>query len=255
MLWRISPAQTVFLCVSISLAAPAIAQRASEWQQLDESPACPIGNRIRVVDWSAVSDMSALQGCRSQIVEGRARKVRAAPDPVRIQAPLERPVPRNPLVHDAAAFGSGQSLINRTARANFPTIASGRIDTFVNAAAARYNIDANLLHAVIGVESGYRAKAVSPAGARGLMQVMPATARSLGVAPADLWDARTNIDTGARLLYRLNARYAGDLPTVLAAYNAGPGAVDRYGGEIPPYPETINYVEKVTERYHALVVQ
>lgn len=115
-------------------------------------------------------------------------------------------------------------------------------------AAARYGLPAEFLHSVAAAESGYRADAVSPKGAIGVMQLMPATAAELGANP---WDPQENIDAGARRLRDLLLRYEGGTFRALAAYNAGQGAVDRYGG-IPPYRETRLYVEKVLDRFQKL---
>jgi cell wall-associated NlpC family hydrolase len=109
------------------------------------------------------------------------------------------------------------------------------------AAAAKYDVPASLLAGVAKVESGFDSTAVSPAGAQGLMQFMPATAAGLGVRPMDPASA---IDGAAKYLSQLTARF-GSTDLALAAYNAGPGAVASAGG-IPPYPETQNYVRKVT---------
>jgi hypothetical protein len=110
-----------------------------------------------------------------------------------------------------------------------------------NAAAAKYGVDARLLAAVARQESGYDARAVSPAGARGLMQLMPGTARGLGVA--DPFDPAQAVDGAARMLRDLQRRF-GSTELALAAYNAGPGAVLRYDG-VPPYRETRSYVRNV----------
>ncbi|MEV7431633.1 transglycosylase SLT domain-containing protein [Nocardioides sp. NPDC092400] len=110
-----------------------------------------------------------------------------------------------------------------------------------NRAATTYGVDAGLLSAIARQESGYRADAVSPVGAQGLMQLMPATARGLGVA--DSFDPAQAVDGAARLVRDLLDRF-GRTDLALAAYNAGPGAVLRYDG-IPPYPETQNYVRSV----------
>jgi soluble lytic murein transglycosylase-like protein len=116
----------------------------------------------------------------------------------------------------------------------------------VNEVALRYDLDPDLIHAVIAAESNYNPRAVSRKGAIGLMQVMPATGRSLGVT--DLIDPHQNVVAGARHLRRLLDHYDGDVTLAVAAYNAGQGAVDQHGG-IPPYPETMAYVRRVRGRY------
>ncbi len=115
-------------------------------------------------------------------------------------------------------------------------------------AAKRHGIDANLVAAVIGVESSFQPKAVSSKGARGLMQLMPGTAAALGVG--DSFDPEENIDGGSRYLRKLLERYRGDAVKALAAYNAGPEAVERHGG-VPPYAETRAYVRNVLRRYES----
>lgn len=115
--------------------------------------------------------------------------------------------------------------------------------------AAEEGLDPALLHAVVQVESGYNTHAVSPRGATGLMQLMPATARELGVR--DSRDPAENLRGGARHLRRLMDSF-GDLPLALAAYNAGEAAVRRHGMRIPPYSETLAYVPAVLRRYEWL---
>ena len=120
------------------------------------------------------------------------------------------------------------------------------------AAARRHGLDPELVIAVVSVESGFRAQALSPKGAQGLMQLMPGTAASLGVE--DAFDPEQNLDGGVRHLGQLLAQYDGDVERALAAYNAGEGAVHRHHG-VPPYRETRAYVKKVLERYRAQSAQ
>jgi soluble lytic murein transglycosylase-like protein len=114
-----------------------------------------------------------------------------------------------------------------------------------DAAADKYGIPRKLVRLVMEAESGSRQEAVSPKGAVGLMQLMPATAQALGADPAD---PAQNVDAGARYLRDLLQKYDGLLWHALAAYNAGPAAVDKYNG-IPPYAETILYVKKIDRQY------
>jgi soluble lytic murein transglycosylase-like protein len=113
-------------------------------------------------------------------------------------------------------------------------------------AAERHEVDGLLLAAVVETESRFRPAAVSPRGAVGRMQVMPSTAEMYGVR--NLSDPHVNLDVGSRYLRQLLRDYDGDLELALAAYNAGPGAVERHGG-MPPFRETRAYVEKVLRRY------
>lgn len=114
----------------------------------------------------------------------------------------------------------------------------------------RYAIDPALLHSIANVESRHNPRAVSPKGATGLMQVMPATGRRFGVAQAShLSDPATNLGVAASYLKTLQGLYGNNLLLVLAAYNAGEGAVKKYGGTIPPYRETQLYVRKVLSLY------
>ncbi|MGC8794520.1 MAG: lytic transglycosylase domain-containing protein [Bryobacteraceae bacterium] len=119
------------------------------------------------------------------------------------------------------------------------------LEDYIEEVAARYNLDPVLVQAVIEVESGYDPAAISPKGAVGLMQLMPQTARRMGVR--DSFNPWENIEGGVRYLKYLLALFNGDKRRALAAYNAGEGAVFRYG-DIPPYPETLAYVYRVGKK-------
>jgi hypothetical protein len=122
------------------------------------------------------------------------------------------------------------------------------------AAARRHDIDPDLLQAIMSVESSSNARALSPVGARGLMQVMPATGARFGVSDAaGLYDPETNVHAASAYLKTLQGLFGNDLTLVLAAYNAGEGAVQKYGRKVPPYRETQAYVRNVLARYNQLL--
>ena len=122
---------------------------------------------------------------------------------------------------------------------------SGDTNSLIKEAAARYQVDPRLVAAVAQTESGGNQEAVSPAGAVGVMQLMPETAAGLGVNP---YDKRQNIEGGAKYLGQMMDTFGGDVQKAVAAYNAGPQAVKEYNG-IPPYRETQDYVNKVLDIY------
>ncbi|MDA0791422.1 MAG: lytic transglycosylase domain-containing protein [Proteobacteria bacterium] len=152
-------------------------------------------------------------------------------------------VTRRDTVKDA-----GHILANRPIRPGGPA----RFKSYIRSASDRYGVDAALVEAVIAVESGFDPDAVSNRGATGLMQLMSATAQQYAVR--DRFDPRQNINGGVQHLKHLLDRFDGDITLVLAAYNAGAGAVERYRG-VPPFAETRRYIRKVLEhhsRYRAL---
>lgn len=140
------------------------------------------------------------------------------------------------------------SAVGRTSAVKLGAERFHRYDTFIRSAASRYQLPESLIRAVVHTESNYHPRATSRAGAAGLMQLMPKTARALGVD--DAYDPRQNIFGGSRYLRLLANRYNGDMVLVLAAYNAGAGNVQKYGG-VPPFAETRAYVRGVLRRFYA----
>lgn len=135
-----------------------------------------------------------------------------------------------------------------TSSSTASTPATGNFASLINQASQKYGVSAGLIQSIIKAESNFNPNAVSSAGAQGLMQLMPGTARGLGVTNS--LDPAQNIDGGAKFLKRLLDHYDGNVRLAVAAYNAGPGAVDKYGG-VPPYQETQTYVTRVLGYYQS----
>lgn len=154
------------------------------------------------------------------------------------KAPIEVPDEK---LGNPALSGSASVLKSRLA----PVSMEG-LDSAIEEISDRYGVDEKLIRSVISVESAWRPDAVSPKGAMGLMQLMPGTAKMLSVDPND---PVQNVEGGVKYLAQLSEKYSGDLEKVLAAYNAGPGRVDQYGG-IPPFKETEAYVKRVLKLYN-----
>ena len=141
-----------------------------------------------------------------------------------------------------------QKILNTSMdnKKNPTSVSRNEIDNLITKYADKNGLDEDFVKAVINQESGFNPNATSHCGAMGLMQLMPATAQGLGVTNA--YDAEQNIEGGTKYLKGLMDRFDNDKSLALAAYNAGPNAVKKYGG-IPPYAETQNYVKKVLSKY------
>ncbi|SFD78286.1 lytic transglycosylase domain-containing protein [Paracidovorax konjaci] len=196
-----------------------------------------IGSACRVALWSPPQDPAPVGSVAS--AAGSEVRVIRAPAPREIQAPLGGAVAQGMRWQEG---GSGRGPgISMKAEALSPIIES---------AARRHAIDPHLVRAVIQVESAYSPRARSPKGAIGLMQLMPTTAARFGAATEDeIFSPAVNVDVGVRYLRFLADRFGGRTDLVLAAYNAGEGAVIRHGYRVPPYRETRDYVRKVLDLY------
>ncbi|MCL2603479.1 MAG: lytic transglycosylase domain-containing protein [Defluviitaleaceae bacterium] len=191
---------------------------------------------------------SIKNGILDRIPQGdafRARATQAAEENTSETAQTGANENRPPMINTDAVFSDlVKQFEEATRRAGLPSndALNDQINREIRAAAARYDLDPELIRALIRAESNFRPDAVSSAGAMGLMQLMPGTAASLGVT--DPFDIAQNINGGSQYLRRMMDLFDGDTSLVLAAYNAGAGAVQRHGG-IPPFRETQNFVPRV----------
>lgn len=283
--WRCMLATAMF-----ALALPAGARDKSP-----PPPPCPLNATLRVADAASIAGIQSLSQCSNiTVAPARPSEVPERPDlriAPRDTAPRRTEAAMILASADAAEMPSGKAAASgsQLARADAigpmrtlaiapaadepvslaaalpvadaeriltmrPVSYTTRYDAMIGRVAARHRIDPLLLHAVIDQESHYRANAVSRAGARGLMQLMPGTARTLDLQGAAIDNAEANVDGGARLLRQLHGRF-NDFTLTLAAYNAGEGAVRKYGNRVPPYAETQDYVRRVLARYETLVAE
>jgi soluble lytic murein transglycosylase-like protein len=186
----------------------------------------------------------------SKPVSGKAARSRTksavapstAPSVV-LSSSLVSPTLFTPSVSATASVGSLSALRGYTT-------GSPEVDGYLVKSGTSNSVDPLLLYSVMHQESSFKSRAISPKGARGLMQLMPGTAMRYGVT--NIFDPRQNIEGGARYLRFLLDRFDGDVNLALAGYNAGEGAVEKYGWRIPPYAETQEYVRRISRRYSLL---
>lgn len=164
------------------------------------------------------------------------------------RAKIKKPAPKSPAKPATVAGRGVRNTVSQ--KLNGQTTGNSAIDRLIVMAATRNGIEPLLLYSVMSHESAFNDRAVSPKGACGLMQLMPATAARFGVK--NIFDPAQNIEAGARYLRFLLDLFSGDVSLALAGYNAGEGAVKKYGYTVPPYRETVNYVRKIRRRYSSL---
>jgi soluble lytic murein transglycosylase-like protein len=233
--WRRALIALLVVPIACSFAAPAVAG----YLCTDES------GRSYALAQPVASGLAALT-CVAQAVAPAAVKPGSAKDAA-LALGLTLPEPPSAVGGRLVLTVSGA----RAAASVSPAATVDRFDGLISAAARKFDHDVSLLRAIVHVESRFNPNALSPKGAIGLMQVMPQTARGIGVdAPETaLFDPETNLLAGARYLRQLVDRFPDRPELAIAAYNAGEGAVMRYRRQIPPFPETQSYVRQVQAQY------
>ncbi|HEY0380330.1 MAG TPA: lytic transglycosylase domain-containing protein [Pyrinomonadaceae bacterium] len=214
------------LCLlALACAAPALAQNNYRYDNFDTAA----GVRIETVKTTAVLPSSTTVRPTAKIIGPQAGATVARPTPALYSAE-----PR------------GMSMRTSTSLGPYTT-GDAKVDGFIVESGARNGVDPVLLYAQMHTESAFKRGAVSPKGASGLMQLMPGTARRFGVM--NIFDPQQNIEGGARYMRYLLDYFGGDVSLALAGYNAGEGAVLKFGRRVPPYRETQEYVRRISLRY------
>ena len=166
-----------------------------------------------------------------------------------LSAPTD--TPKSLLAPAASVYDSlASASVNSSSAMRGYTTGNAQVDQYLINSATNNGVDPLLLYSIMHQESSFKSHAISPKGARGLMQLMPFTAMRYGVT--NIFDPRQNIEGGARYVRFLLDRFDGDINLVLAGYNAGEGAVEKYGWHVPPYSETQEYVRRISRRYALL---
>jgi soluble lytic murein transglycosylase-like protein len=171
-------------------------------------------------------------------------KIYSAPDPT--PAPIEKKKGRKLLERTAYTAPPNLAMSDGTSLEGYTT-GNPKVDSFIVDSGVRNRVDPVLIYATMHQESTFNSRAVSPKGASGLMQLMPGTAARFGVT--NMFDQKQNIEGGVRYLRYLLNMFNGDVRLALAGYNAGEGAVMRFGYQVPPFNETQEYVRRITSRY------
>src|SRR5687767_15646980 len=181
-----------------------------------------------------------------------AVRIQTPPEPVKKALPTPKKLTK---IRNYTYTPPAGALVELTSKPLNPslgefTTGSATVDSFIVESGKRNSVDPLLIYSVMHQESSFKARAISHKGARGLMQLMPGTAARFGVT--NIFDPKQNIEGGSRYMKFLLNRFQGDLSLALAGYNAGEGAVDKYGWRIPPYAETQEYVRRISRRYNLL---
>lgn len=221
---------------------PTVSARAKDEAAYQSVPSGPVQARL-----AAPYNTSALTGEAYAAKTGASRKGQLVAANVQ-PAPADMPLRRSP-VASSAALSSSSSAGHSKGLKGYST-GDAQVDGYIVDSSKRFGIDPLLIFAQMGQESSYKSRAVSPKGASGLMQLMPATARRMGVD--DIFDPKQNIEGGVKYMRLLMNMFDGDVRLALAGYNAGEGAVVRYGYQVPPYSETQEYVRRISAKYRAL---
>ena len=192
------------------------------------------------------------RGVRVRVDPAPAAAKRSARNDKRAGASRTAATPEGngPVRLTSLSFDSAMSAGGSSSSLRGFTTGSDQVDSYIAEAAKHNGLDPLLIYSVMHQESSFKSRAISPKGARGLMQLMPGTAVRFGVT--NIFDPQQNIEGGARYMKFLLDRFDGDLSLALAGYNAGEGAVEKYGWQIPPYSETQEYVRRISRRYNLL---